>query len=143
MSRLINRTTSPTFMWGFLLGLAFLTVYACTYGLLTEPLFRYFSIPGQPFTSSVLHVLLIALTGSAVCCLAFFLPDRRVPLLAFGWLAFLLALLYALAAIFFAGEARMNLFALISAFGLAPALLGNGMAWGVYRFMLCNREGKG
>lgn len=132
MTRLINRNTDPSLMWGFLVAIAFTAIYAVVYAILTKPLYRFLSIPGQPLASSVIHIILIALVGSAVCCLTYLLPNRRIPLLGYGWLAFFFVLLLILATVHFDGEERNNLFAILFGFGLGPVLVGNGLAWGIY-----------
>ncbi len=136
---LITRRTDPSLMWSFLLSLVFLAVYAAAYALLTEPLHRLLTFPGKPLLSSVIHIIIISSVGSAVCCLAFFLPNRRIPLLAFGWVAFFFVLLFALSLIFFEGEKRANLFTFLLGFALGPALIGNGFAWGI-RLLIKRKE---
>ena len=100
------------------------------YALLTEPLYHAVRLESTAATTAV-HAILIALAGTAVCCLLFFLPDKRVAPYGFAGLAVVFAMFCA-AALRLDEPARGNMLRLIAMFGLAPVLVGNAAAWPIY-----------
>ena len=100
------------------------------YALLTEPLYHAVRLESTAATTAV-HAILIALAGTAVCCLLFFLPDKRVAPYGFAGLAVVFAMFCA-AALMLDEPARGNMLRLIAMFGLAPVLVGNAAAWPIY-----------
>ena len=75
-----NRRKSPIAIAAFFAAAGDLCVFLILYALLAEPLYRYVALPGQTATN-VLHTLIVAVIGTAVCCLLFLLPDKGVALL--------------------------------------------------------------
>ena len=92
-----NRRKSPIALAAFGAALLDLVVFGGLYALLSEPLYRAVSL-GSETATTVVHALLIALAGTAVCCLLFFLPDKRVAPYGFAGLAVVLAMFYVAAA---------------------------------------------
>lgn len=133
MTAAFRNRKSSTLMVGFVLAILYCAIYIMFYGILTEPLYLHLSIPGMDLLSSILHALIVAALGTAVCCLFFFLPQKQLVPAAFGWMAFFVIILYLLSAFYFDGADRISLLTAVSLFGLAPVLVGNGTAWLVYR----------
>ncbi|MEG1658385.1 MAG: hypothetical protein RR288_04930 [Oscillibacter sp.] len=125
-----KRRKSPLVMICFCVSLAFLCVYGGAYALLTEPLYLHLTLKNVVATT-VVHAVIMAAAGTAVCCLLFFLPDKRIVPGAYLCLAALLAVFY-LAVFLLERENRGDMLRLISLFGLAPVLLGNAAAWPIY-----------
>lgn len=125
-----NRRKSPIALVAF--GAAFLdlVVFGLMYAFLSEPLYRTVSL-GSEIATTAVHTLLVAVLGTAVCCLLFFLPDKRIVPYGFIGLAAVLGMFYA-AAFLLDQPARSNMLILITMFGLAPVLVGNAVSWLIY-----------
>ena len=132
-----KKRKSPIVLISFLTGVLFLLIYGFFYTVLTDPLYRLISL-GNPVMSTVVHGFLISLTGTAVCCLAFFLPDKRIAPLGFAALAVFFALT-CLAAAFLDADARKVMLGLIALYGLGPVVVGNAMAWSIYQRLKIHR----
>lgn len=115
----------------FLLTLADITVFAFAYILLSEPLYVHIRFQSDIITTPV-HALIISLTGTAVCCLAFILPDKRMVPGGFAGLA-LLFLLLVLLCLFRDPENQGYLLKLVFMYGTGPVAIGNLITWFVYR----------
>ena len=125
-----NRRKSPIALAAVGAALLYLAVFGIMYALLTEPLYHAVHLESTAATTAV-HAILIALAGTAVCCLLFFLPDKRVAPYGFAGLAVVFAMFCA-AALMLDEPARGNMLRLIAMFGLAPVLVGNAAAWPIY-----------
>ena len=125
-----NRRKSPIALAAFAAAVLYLLVFGVLYGLLAAPLYRAVSLSTPAATTSV-HSLIIAAIGTAVCCLLFLLKDKRVAPYGFCGLAVALCMFYA-AAFLLDGLARSNMLYLITAYGLAPVLVGNAVTWPIY-----------
>ena len=125
-----NRRKSPIALAAVGAALLYLAVFGIMYALLTEPLYHAVRLESTAATTAV-HAILIALAGTAVCCLLFFLPDKRVAPYGFAGLAVVFAMFCA-AALMLDEPARGNMLRLIAMFGLAPVLVGNAAAWPIY-----------
>ena len=125
-----NRRKSPIAIAAFFAAVGYLCVYAVLYALLAEPLYRYVAAP-SPMVTNALHTLIVAAIGTALCCLLFLLPDKRVAAYGFAGLAVALAMFYIAALLLEEGRQDLMLH-LISLYGLAPVLVGNAVAWPVY-----------
>jgi len=77
------------------------------------------------------HTLIIALAGTAIGSLLFLLRDKRVALFGFVGLAVVLVMFY-FAAWMLDTDQRATMVQLITLYGVAPALIGNAVAWPVY-----------
>ena len=129
-----NRRKSPIALAAVGAALLYLAVFGIMYALLTEPLYHAVRLESTAATTAV-HAILIALAGTAVCCLLFFLPDKRVAPYGFAGLAVVFAMFCA-AALMLDEPARGNMLRLIAMFGLAPVLVGNAAAWPIYLKMM-------
>ena len=125
-----TRRKSPIALAAVGAALLYLAVFGIMYALLTEPLYHAVRLESTAATTAV-HAILIALAGTAVCCLLFFLPDKRVAPYGFAGLAVVFAMFCA-AALMLDEPARGNMLRLIAMFGLAPVLVGNAAAWPIY-----------
>lgn len=125
-----NRRKSPVALAAFGATLLDLCVFGLLYALLAEPLYRTVVL-GSGLATTVVHALIIAALGTAVCCLLFLLKDKRVAPFSFAGLAVVLCMFYAAAMLLEPG-ARGNMLTLITLYGLAPVLLGNAAAWPIY-----------
>ena len=125
-----NRRKSPIALAAVGAALLYLAVFGIMYALLTEPLYHAVRLENTAATTAI-HAILIALAGTAVCCLLFFLPDKRVAPYGFAGLAVVFAMFCA-AALMLDEPARGNMLRLIAMFGLAPVLVGNAAAWPIY-----------
>ena len=123
-----NRRKSPLALAAFGAALAYLCVFGALYAVLAKPLYDHVRLGGA---TTAVHGLVIALAGTAVCCLFFLLKDKRVAPLGFAGLAVILCMFYAAALMLEAPE-RSLMLRLITMYGLAPVLVGNAAAWPVY-----------
>lgn len=125
-----NRRKSPLALAAFGAALLYFCVFGVLYAVLAEPLYRCVRL-GSPAATTAAHSAIIALTGTAACCLLFLLEDKRVAPLGFAGLAVILGMFYA-AAWMLEGEERGLMLRLISLYGLCPVLVGNAVAWPLY-----------
>ena len=125
-----NRRKSPIALAAFGAAVLYLVIFGVLYGLLAGPLYRAVSL-STPAATTAVHSLIIAAIGTAVCCLLFLLKDKRVAPYGFCGLAVALCMFYA-AAFLLEGLARSNMLYLITAYGLAPVLVGNAVTWPIY-----------
>lgn len=125
-----KRRKSPIALAAFGAALLDLLVFAALYGLLSGPLYRTVRL-GSEAATTLVHALVIAGAGTAVGCLLFLLPDKRVAPCGFAGLAVVLLMFYG-AALMLEADARGGMLRLITLFGLAPVLVGNAVAWPVY-----------
>ena len=125
-----HRRKSPIAIAGFFATLLDLCIYGVLYTLLAEPLYRQLTLPSTAATNAV-HTLIIALVGTAIGSLLFLLRDKRVALFGFVGLAVVLVMFY-FAAWMLDTDQRATMVQLITLYGVAPALIGNAVAWPVY-----------
>lgn len=125
-----NRRKSPIVLAALGAALLDLAVFGIAYALLTDPLYHAVQLDSE-IATTVIHALVIALAGTAVCCLEFLLPDKRVAPYGFAGLA-VVFMMFCAAALMLDQPARGNMLWLIAMFGLAPVLVGNAAAWPIY-----------
>lgn len=125
-----NRRKTTIALTAFCLGFGFLCLFAVLALLLAEPLYQIIHFQSAAATTAA-HSAVIAVLGTAVCCLTFLLKDKRIAPYSFAGLAVWLCMFYA-AAFLLEAEGRGYMIRLISMFGLAPALVGNAVTWFVY-----------
>ena len=125
-----NRRKSPIVLAALGAALLDLAVFGIAYALLTDPLYHAVQLDSE-IATTVIHALVIALAGTAVCCLEFLLPDKRVAPYGFAGLA-VVFMMFCAAALMLDEPARGNMLRLIAMFGLAPVLVGNAAAWPIY-----------
>lgn len=125
-----NRRKSPLALAAFGAALLYFCVFGFLYAVLAEPLYGHVRL-GSPAATTAAHSVIIALVGTAACCLLFLLEDKRVAPLGFAGLTVVLGMFYA-AALMLEGEARSLMIQLITMYGLSPVLIGNAVAWPIY-----------
>lgn len=125
-----NRRKSPLVLIAFCLAILEMLLYFVLYFLLAEPLYYAISFDNWILTNAV-HSIIVSLLGTAVCCLLFFLPDKRVAPYSFAALSIVLWMFYA-AALLLDENARAWMLRLITMYCLAPVLIGNAVAWPIY-----------
>ena len=125
-----NRRKSPLALAAFGAALLDLAVFGLLYAFLAKPLYDTISL-GSTAATVVVHALIIAVLGTAICCLLFLLKDKRVAPYGFLGLAVLLLVFYAVAFLL-EEDARPLMLYLITLYGLAPVLVGNAVAWPIY-----------
>ena len=125
-----NRRKSPIALAAFFTALAYLCIFGVVTALLTDPLYNQLSL-GNDVATTAVHSLVISLVGTAVCCLAFLIPDKRVAPYGFAGLAVVLVMFY-VAAWMLPEESRNGMFQVVTMFGLGPVLIGNAVAWPIY-----------
>lgn len=125
-----NRRKSPLALAAFGTALAYLCIFGALYAVLAKPLYDHVRL-GSTAATVTAHSLVIALAGTAICCLFFLLKDKRVAPLGFAGLAVILCMFYAAALMLEAAE-RSLMLQLTTTYGLPPVLVGNAIAWPVY-----------
>ena len=125
-----NRRKSPLALAAFGAALLDLAVFGLLYAFLAKPLYDTISLGGTAATV-VVHALIIAVLGTAICCLLFLLKDKRVAPYGFLGLTVLLLVFYAVAFLL-EEDARPLMLYLITLYGLAPVLVGNAVTWPIY-----------
>ena len=80
-----GKRKSPMAVTIFFVDLLFCLVFGGAYALLTEPLHSLLPLGGG-MPETVLHCLIIAVIGTAVCCVLFLLPDKRIVPYSFAGL---------------------------------------------------------
>lgn len=121
---------SPLVLSCFSLGMVYHVIFGILYVLLSEPLYRYVRI-GNDEVSTALHAILIALAGTAVCCIFFGLRDKRIVPGAFAFLAVSLISGY-LVTLNLPADRRSLMIHLITLYGMGPVVLGNAVSWSLY-----------
>lgn len=124
-------------LYAFLFSLFYILIYCVAFILLVEPLHDYFPI--QPlWLENGIHLLLISLTGTLICCTVFFAANNN-PILVPKGFSFLLAyLLLTYASVFLvAKEAEQHnlLIRIITLYAAAPTIVGNVVSWPVYSYL--------
>ena len=125
-----NRRKSPLALAAFGAALLDLAVFGLLYAFLAKPLNDAVSL-GSTAATLVVQALIIAVLGTAVCCLLFLLKDKRVAPYGFLGLAVLLLVFYAVAFLL-EEDARPLMLYIITLYGLAPVLGGNAVTWPIY-----------
>ena len=125
-----NRRKTTIMLTAFCIGFLFALFFVVLSILLAEPLYTAVRFDNHLITT-VAHSILIALLGTPVCCLTFFLKDKRIAPYSFGGLAVWLCMFYA-AALLLEGDGQLYMIQTITMFGLAPALVGNLIVWPIY-----------
>lgn len=133
MSLFLNKDKTPKsslLLNCFCLGLVFYGIFGGMYAFLTEPLFRYVNVVSNEF-SVVLHAVLMALAGTAVCCIFFALRDKRIVPGAFVFMTISL-ILGGLVSFNLPVDRRSLMLQLLILYGTGPVLIGNAVSWSVY-----------
>lgn len=125
-----NRRKSTILLTAFCVGFVFAFLFVALAILLAEPLYDLVRLKSE-FATTVAHALIVALVGTAICCVTFLLKDKRIAPYSFAGLAVWLCMFYA-AAYLLEGEGRVYMMKTITMFGLAPVLVGNAITWPIY-----------
>lgn len=125
-----NRRKSTILLTAFCVGFVFAFLFVALAILLAEPLYDFVRLKSE-FATTVVHALIVALVGTAICCVTFLLKDKRIAPYSFVGLAVWLCMFYA-AAYLLEGEGRVYMMKTITMFGLAPVLVGNAITWPIY-----------
>ena len=125
-----NRRKSTILLTAFCVGFVFAFLFVALAILLAEPLYDLVRLKSE-FATTVAHALIVALVGTAICCVIFLLKDKRIAPYSFAGLAVWLCMFYA-AAFLLDGEGRVYMMKTITMFGLAPVLVGNAVTWPIY-----------
>ena len=125
-----NRRKSPLALAAFGAALLDMAVFGLLYAFLAKPLHDAVSL-GSAAATVTGHALIIAVLGTAVCCLLFLLKDKRVAPYGFLGLAVLLLVFYAVAFLL-EEDARPLMLYIITLYGQAPVLVGNAVTWPIY-----------
>lgn len=125
-----NRRKSPIALAAFGAAVLELVIFGVLYGLLAEPLYHAVDL-GSTGATIAAHAVIIAVIGTAVSCLLFLLPDKRVVPYSFVGLAVVLCMFY-IGALALDAEARVMMRQVITLYGLAPVLVGNAVVWPAY-----------
>ena len=128
-----HRRKSSMAVTAFFAALLDLCVFGALYWTLSEPLYRWVNV-GSETVSTVVQGLMIALLGTALCCLQFLLRDKRIAPYGFAGLAVVLAMFY-VGTLMLDADVQSNLFWLITLFGLLPVLVGNAVSWSVFTLL--------
>ncbi len=132
-----GRRKSPIALTLFFTVLFYCAVYFAAYSLLTEPLHRSFPIRDAAVESAV-HTAAIALIGTGVCCLLFFLPDKRIVPYGFSASLVVLLIFVTAAAAQPAGRREIAL-QFVWLYITPPIIEGNLISWTVYRIFFKKR----
>ena len=128
-----NRRKSPIALAAFGVALLELCVFGALYAFLAEPLEQMILLPSILVTN-VIHVLIVSVIGTAISCLLFFLPDKRVAPYGFAGLAMVLVM-FCIAALMLDPSVRGGMLQLIALYLLLPVLVGNAVTWLIYSEM--------
>lgn len=125
-----GKKKSPMALICFFVILLYCAIYGILYALLVEPLYKYMPLDGGSMSVAV-HSIIIAVIGTAVCCLLFFLKDKRIVPYSF---AFLLAVVIVFCLVTFSldSQRRDMMLNLIMMYTLAPVMIGNIVSWLIY-----------
>lgn len=124
---------SPMTVYAFLVGLVYCVIFGVAFAVLTDPLYRLMPL-NNTVISATLQSIVISLVGAAVCCLFFFLPDKRVALGGFITLAILLAAAFLMTLLLSAPQ-RSVLWPMLALYGLGPVLVGNIAGFVLYQVL--------
>ena len=125
-----RRRKSPIALAAFVTALAYFLLFGALYALLAEPLYYAVALPSL-FLTNAAHSLIVAVIGTALCCLLFLLKDKRIVPYGFAGLLVILCMFYA-ASMMQLPENRSIMLPVITAYGLAPVLVGNAVTWPIY-----------
>lgn len=125
-----GKRKSPMALTVFFVVLLDCLIFAAAYALLTDPLHQVLPL-GSAALENMVHGTLISLAGTAVCCLLFLLPDKRIVPYGFAGLP-VVTLMCIAAATQLEPAARSMMIQVTLLYTLLPALIGNLVSWTVY-----------
>ena len=133
-----GKRKSPMAVTVFFVDLLFCLVFGGAYALLTEPLHNLLPLGGG-MPETVLHCLSIAVIGTAVCCVLFLLPDKRIVPYSFAGLP-VVTIMCLVASTQLEADLRGMMVYVTLLYTLLPILIGNLAAWTIY-FKLRSKDG--
>lgn len=126
-----NRRKSPFALGVFCMTLMELLLFLVTYAFLLPPVSQ--AVVFQSGAASwAVQSLIVSGAGTALCCLFFLAPDKRMVPWGFVGLGVVLGMFCAAALMLEHPEDRDFMLRLIFAFGLPPVLVGNAVTWPIY-----------
>lgn len=126
-----NRRKSPFALGVFCMTLMELLLFLVTYAFLLPPVSQ--AVVFQSGAASwAVQSLIVSGAGTALSCLFFLAPDKRMVPGGFVGLGVVLLMFCAAALMLEHPEDRDFMLRLIFAFGLPPVLVGNAVAWPIY-----------
>lgn len=126
-----NRRKSPFALGVFCMTLMELLLFLVTYAFLLPPVSR--AVVFQSGAASwAVQSLIVSGVGTALSCLFFLVPDKRMVPGGFVGLGVVLLMFCAAALMLEHPEDRDFMLRLIFAFGLPPVLVGNAVTWPIY-----------
>ena len=129
-----GKRQSPMAVTCFFVDLLFCLVFGGMYALLTGVLHDHLPLGGG-MAENWIHCGLIAVVGTAVCCILFLLPDKRIVPYSFASLP-VITIMCVVAAFQLEPAARNMMLYVTFLYTLMPILVGNAVSWTVY-FKLC------
>lgn len=129
-----GKVKSTLLLYSFCLCVVFAAVYAASYVIfvnLLHPLLEGASVATINFVEAAVPTLV----GTAVCSLSWLLPEKRMMLASYLWLAVLAIACLVAMMIILGGDAQAQML-FLQFFGLfvpAPILLGGGLSLWLYR----------
>lgn len=127
-----NRRKSPFALGVFCMTLMELLVFLVAYAFLLPPVSRIVVFQSGAASWAV-QSLIVSGAGTALSCLFFLVPDKRMVPGGFVGLGVVFLMYCASALMLEHPEDRDFMLRLIFAFGLPPVLVGNAVAWPLYR----------
>lgn len=137
-----NRRKSPSALGVFSMTLMELLLFLVTYAFLLPPVSRAVVFQSGAAAWAV-QSLIVSAAGTALSCLFFLVPDKRLVPGGFVGLGVVLCMFCAAALMLERPEDRDFMLRLIFAFGLPPVLVGNAVAWPVYLRLKRSAPGPG
>ena len=125
-----GKRKSPMAVTCFFVDLLFCLVFGGAYALLTEPLHSLLPLGGG-MPETVLHCFIIAVIGTAVCCVLFLLPDKRIVPYSFASLP-VITIMFLVASTQLEADLRGMMVYVTLLYTLLPILVGNLAAWTIY-----------
>lgn len=126
-----NRRKSPFALGVFCMTLMELLLFLVTYAFLLPPVSR--AVVFQSGAASwAVQSLIVSGVGTALSCLFFLVPDKRMVPGGFVGLGVVFVMFCAAALMLEHPEDRDFMLRLIFAFGLPPVLVGNAVTWPIY-----------
>lgn len=126
-----NRRKSPFALGVFCMTLMELLLFLVTYAFLLPPVSR--AVVFQSGAASwAVQSLIVSGVGTALSCLFFLAPDKRMVPGGFVGLGVVFVMFCAAALMLEHPEDRDFMLRLIFAFGLPPVLVGNAVTWPIY-----------
>lgn len=125
---------SPLAVYVFMVGLVYCAVFGVLFALLTDPLHDLINT-GNERVSTLIHSLIISLIGTLICCLFYLLPNKKIAMGGFGFLALLLVIGFVIS--FFLEEGQRYIIQqLLMLYAAGPTLVGNVVGLVAYRVLI-------